>query len=115
MIDTLTQRHLLPMVTRAALLRCIGWVDLDELSASFFRFARQLREKGRPRCIMNAFCQAMVMGHTVHMQVFHADDTETVNDLSTFLMGKALTPESDTLVNSCDHLAMLPPLCGALE
>ena len=115
MIDTLTQRHLLPIVTRAALLRRIGRVDLDELSASFFRFARQLREKGRPRCIMNAFCQAMVMGHTLHLQVFHADDTETVNDLSTFLMGKVLTPESDTLVNSCDHFAMLAPLFGAFD
>jgi hypothetical protein len=34
----------------------------DELSTSFFRFARQLREKGRPRCITDALCQTINIG-----------------------------------------------------
>jgi hypothetical protein len=73
MIDSLTQRHLLPMVTPAALLRRIGQVDFHQLSASFFRFARQLREKGRPSGICNAFGKTMVVNHAVDVQVLDTD------------------------------------------
>ncbi len=57
MIGPFTQGHLLPMVTPAAILRCIGRINFDELSASFFRFAGQFTEKFRPGGICNALCQ----------------------------------------------------------
>ena len=42
MIGTLTQGHHLPMMTPAAILRCVGRIHFEELPASFFRFAGQL-------------------------------------------------------------------------
>jgi len=70
MIRTLRQRHDLPMVTPTAILRRVGGVHSNVPSASFFRFAGQFTEELRPRSIMNAFCQTMVMRHTIDMQVF---------------------------------------------
>ncbi len=64
MIGTLTQGHELPVVAPAAILRGVGRIDFDELSASFFRFAGQLRKEGRPRGICNAFGQTMIMQHS---------------------------------------------------
>jgi hypothetical protein len=109
MIDTLTQRHLLPMVAPAAILRCVGGVDLDKLPASFFRFARQLREKGRPCRITDAFCQTMIMNHAVHMQVFHCNQTKPINNLTAFLMREIVTSKGDTLMHTRNDLAMLAP------
>src|SRR5947209_7040802 len=113
MIDTRTQRHVLPMAAPAAILRGVGGTDLDELSASFFRFAGQLREKGRPRCIMNAFCQTMVMGHTVDMQVFHRYQAKAVNNLTTFLMSEIVTPELNSFMHTGYHFTMLLPLSAS--
>jgi hypothetical protein len=86
--DPNIQGHLLPMVAAMAVLRGVGRVDLDELSPSFFRFARQLTEKGRPGCITNALCQTMIVRHPVHMEVFNTDNVETVNDVTAILVSK---------------------------
>src|SRR5712692_3120917 len=106
MIGTLRQRHDLPMVTPAAILRCVGGIDFHELPASLFRFARQFAEKFRPRCIMNALGKTMIMGHAVDMQIFHRYDTKSVNDLTGFLMGEIIAPEGNPLVNTRYHLAV---------
>ncbi len=113
MIGPFTQGHLLPMVTPAAILRCIGRINFDELSASFFRFAGQFPEKFRPGGICNALCQTMIVNQTVHMQVFYANRTETVDDLSTLLMGEIVTPERNPLMYPGYYLAMFPSLSCA--
>jgi hypothetical protein len=73
MIHTLTQRHLLPVSTPATGLRRIGRIDFDELPASFFRFARQSLKKSCPRCIVNAFCETMIMNQTVDGQILYTE------------------------------------------
>src|SRR6266480_2147638 len=100
MIGTLTQRHNLPMMITcppdrvpAALLRCIGRVDFDSRSSSFFRFGEQLIKKSCPCRIMNAFGKTMIVNHTVHVKVFHADQAKPVYDLPTLLMSEVVTPE----------------------
>ncbi len=110
MIHSLSERHLLPMATPATLLRCIGWVDLDQLSASTFRLARQLSKERRPRCITDRFRQTMSMNHPVHVQVFNADDTELIDNLSALLMGEVLSPPRDTLMHTSNDFAMLASL-----
>jgi hypothetical protein len=50
------------------------------------------------------------MGHTIHVQVFNADDTETVDDLPGFLVSEVVTTELDTLVDTRHNLTMFPPL-----
>src|SRR6266487_3181529 len=107
MIGTLTQGHELPVVAPAAILRGVGRIDFDELSASFFRFAGQLRKEGRPRGICNAFGQTMIMQHSLDLQIFHADHPKTVNNLPTLLMGEIVPFEGNPLMDSRNHLPML--------
>jgi hypothetical protein len=110
MIHTRAEGHGLPMVAPAAILRCVGGIDFDTCSASFFRFARQSVKKSSPRGILNAFGETMVMGQTVDMKVFDTDHTETIDDLPTFLVGEGITPEGDTLVNTSNNLAVFASL-----
>src|SRR5712691_10356164 len=110
MIQTFTERHLLPVMTPAAILRRIGGDDFDKLSASFFRFAREFVEELCPRCVTDAFGQAMVMGHAVHMKVFHTDHAVSVDNLPTLLMSKIVTSELDTLMHTSDCLTVLASL-----
>ncbi len=114
MIGSFRQRHILPMMAPAAILRRVCWVNLDKLPTSFFRFARQLREKGRPRRIVNALSQTMIMGHAVDMQVLYRNDSELINNLTTPLMGEVVTPELNPFVNTCYNLTMLTPLRRSL-
>ena len=104
------QWHLLPVSTLAACLTRIGRIDFDKLPTSFFRFVGQLTKEGRPRGISNALGQTMAMGHPVDLQVFHADDPKAINDLSTLLMGKVISTEMDTLMDTSNNLAMRTPL-----
>lgn len=106
MIGSFRQRHLLPMVAPAAILRRVGRVDLDKLPASFFRFARQLGEKGRPCRVSNAFCQTMSMYHAVDMQIFNGYHPEAVNHLAALLMGEVISSKGDTLMHPRYHFAM---------
>src|SRR6266702_1260026 len=87
------QGHLLPMSTYATCLTRIGRIDFDKRSASFFRFARELSKEGRPRGICNAFGQTVMMNHSVDLQVFHTDDTETIYDLAAFLVGEVVSSQ----------------------
>src|SRR6266702_1331389 len=110
MIDTRAERHFLSMVTPAAILGCVGRVHFDSCSASFFRFDEQLLKKSRPCCICNALRQTMIVNHPVHVQVFDTDHTETIDDLSTFLVGEGIPSEGDTLVNTSNNLAVFASL-----
>src|SRR5947209_20152964 len=98
MIDSLTQGHLLPMMAPAAILRRVGRIHFDELSASFFRFAREFVKELRPRGIGNAFGQAMGMNHAVDAQVFYAHGPELVDDLPGLLMREVVSSEGNTLI-----------------
>jgi hypothetical protein len=115
LIHTLTQGHPVPMVTPAALLTGIGWIDFDGSSASFFRFAEQLVKKARPRRVLNAFDQTMSMNHTGDVQVLHTDHPEASHDLSSLLVGEIVASERDTLMHTSNSFAMLAPLWRAFR
>lgn len=110
MIRTLTERHLLPMPTPATGLRRIGGIDSYQLSASLFRFTRELVEECRPRHIADRFCQTMVMNHSVHIQVFYTDNAKLVGNLSAVLMGKVFAPPCNALIHSGNSLMMFASL-----
>ena len=115
MIGSFRQRHDLPMVAPAAILTGIGRIDSDIFPTSLFRFAGQFAEKFRPRSIMNALSEAMVMGHAVDVQVFHADDPRGIDDLTTFLMSEIIPSELDPFMDSCHNFAVLASLRGTLR
>ena|SRR3989442_3359731 len=115
MIGSRTQRHTLPMLTPAAILTGIGRIDSYICPASFCRFAGEFAEKFRPRCIMNALGQTMVMRHAVDLQIFHTDDTETINDLATSLMGEVVPFEPNMFMHTCHNFAVLASLRCSLR
>jgi len=79
----------------AAILRRIGRVHSYILPASLFRFAGQFAEECRPRGIVNALGQTVVMDHVVDTQVFHADDAIAIHNVAAFLMREVVTAESN--------------------
>jgi len=109
MIDTFKERHDLPMMAPAAILTRVGRVDSKVLPASFLRFAGESPEELRPRGIMNAFRETMIMHHPVHTQVFHRNRPEAVYDLAADLVREIVPFETDTLMHAGDRLAMFPP------
>jgi hypothetical protein len=115
MIDPLRERHLLPMSTLATRLRGRGRIDFDERSASFFRFARELGKECRPRGITDAFRKTMIVEHSVHTEVFYADDPVGIDNLAAFLMGEVLPPKADTLMDTRNRFTVLTAFRCALS
>ncbi len=106
--DANIKGHLLAMSTLAACLTRIGRIDSNVQSPSFFRFGVQLTEKGRPGGICNAFGKTMVVGHSVHMQVFDTDDPMCVDDLVAFLVREILPPKGDPLMHTGYYFTVFP-------
>lgn len=110
MIDPFSQGHMVSISTPATVLAGVGRVDLEELSASFFRFAGQVREKGRPCRISNALGKAMILHHAIDVEVFDTDHAEAINNLSGLLMGEIVPLELHPFMHTCYGFAMLPTL-----
>src|SRR6266852_5722430 len=98
------------MMAPAAILARIGRIDFDKLSASFFRFARELAKECRPRGVCNTFGKTVIVEHTVYAEVFYTDDPVGIDDLATVLMGEVLTSPRDTLMHMGDHLTVFTAL-----
>src|SRR6266568_2560559 len=113
--DPLTQWQGLSMSTLAAHLTRIGRIDFDEHPASLFRFARELGKEGRPRGIGNALGKTMILGHGLHLQVFHTDKPISIDDLAACLMGEVLTPPGNPLMHASHDFAMLASLWSAFS
>src|SRR6266566_3866017 len=110
---SLTERHLLAMSAPAASLARIGWIHSNVQSPSFFRFGVQLTEECRPRGITNTLGKTMIVYHAVDSEVFHADDSVDIDDLTAFLMGEVVSSEFDTLMHASNCLTMLATLWRA--
>ena len=112
--DPLREGHLLAMSTGATGLTRIGRIDFDKLSASLFRFARELTQEGRPRGICNAFRQTMIMGHAIDHQVLNGYHAVAIDDLAAFLVREVVAPELDPLMHPRHSFAVRAALRRAL-
>src|SRR6266699_1833890 len=108
------QGQRMPMSTDAAGLRCVGRIDLDQLAASFCRFARQLRKECRPRGICNAFSETMGMHHAADGQILDGNDAKAIDDLSTLLVGEVPPPPGNAFMRPRYGLAVLVPFWRSL-
>src|SRR4029453_7066825 len=75
-------------------LRCFAWINLDIRPTSIFRFVARIGRQLSPRCICNAFRQAVVLDHPCDAQVLEHDNAKAIDQLSAFLMSKVLAPTS---------------------
>jgi hypothetical protein len=113
MRSSFRQWHLLSMSTPATSLTCIGRIDSDQVTPSFFRFGCQLIKECRPRRITHAFCQTMMMYYPVYMQIFHRNQTELVHDAARVLVSEVVPFPSGTLMDMCHDLPFdIDPLLG---
>lgn len=109
------QRHRLPMSTSAACLTRIGRVHCNVLPTSFFRFAGQLVEELRPRGIMNALGETMIMGHAIDTQVLYRNEPKVIDKATAFLVREVVAAERDTLMYSCNRFPVLAALRRAFR
>ncbi len=111
--ETLRKWHLVPVSTCAARLGGVGRIDFDELSASLFRFARQLGKERRPGRVRNAFGQAMVVHHAVDDEILNTDESKLVHDVARMLMGEVLPLPLRALMHPCHDLPLVVSLTGS--
>lgn len=95
-------------------LRSTVRVDCNELSASFFRFAREHAEELPPTGIGNRLGKAMIADHPLDIQLFNGDDAEMINELSGFLVDEVMSAVGNALVNTAYYLSGLSSLRCAL-
>lgn len=55
-----------------------------------------------------------MVNHPIHVQVFYADDTEVIDNLSAVLMSEIVPAPRNTLMHSGNRLAMFAPFWRAL-
>ncbi len=96
----LRERHLLAVSTSTACLTRIGRIHSNVASPSLFRFGVHLTEECRPRDVMNALGQTVIMGQAVHQQVFDTDDPIRVDNLTALLVSEVLPSPTGPFMNS---------------
>lgn len=110
-VDSVGQRHLLPMSTATTVLTGVGRVDSHNLpSASVYCFVLDELCELRPGCVRNRLGETMVVNHPVDFKILDADYPEAVDDASALLVGKVTPSIGNTFVNLGDNLAGLLPL-----
>ncbi len=105
--DTVGKSKFLPVSTFVAILSCVGRVNFDQLPTGTFSLVRKHGEEPRPGRICNAFSQTMVMNHAIDAQIFNANNSIVIDNLTRFLMRKVISLESNSLMNAGNDFAPL--------
>ena len=77
-----------PGPTLRAILRRIGRIHLDHLTASALSLARKYLSELVPACVTDALCQPMVLDHALDVQIFNRYLVKFPNDLQSCLVVK---------------------------
>lgn len=64
-----------------AILRRVGRIHLDYLTASIFRFTRQDRDELTPPGVTDALGQMMILNHSPHVQIFNGDRVKLPDEI----------------------------------
>jgi hypothetical protein len=90
-----SERFALSVTTFRAILRRVGRIHLDYLTASFFRFARQDQNELIPSCVADALRKMMILHHPFNVQIFDRNRIKLSHDLERRLVVKirALSPD----------------------
>src|SRR5262245_5660777 len=75
-----------PMAALRAILRRVGRIHLDYLTASFFRFARQDRDELTPSRVADALGEMMIPDHHSHVQIFNGDCVKLLDEIERLLV-----------------------------
>jgi hypothetical protein len=83
-----SERFALSVTTFRAILRRVGRIHLDYLTASFFRFARQDQNELIPSCVADALRKMMILHHPFNVQIFDRNRIKLSHDLERRLVVK---------------------------
>lgn len=103
-VDANRQRHLLPMTTMRAILRCVAWIHFLKLTASIFSFAFEYRKESRPRHIGDGFREMTILYHLFDVQVFNCNSVKAIDQLHRFLMVKIFSCSPHFQISECNSL-----------
>src|ERR1700738_228831 len=102
-IGSLGKSKFLSMTALRAILRCVSRVYPDNRSTSIFSFVDQQGKKHRPCRITNAFGKAAVVNHSIDFKVLHSNESETIDDFPSSLMGKVMSAEGNAFMNTSNR------------
>lgn len=84
----LVQRHLSDSSAVAASLARVPRVDLHQSGTACDSLVFQHSDESIPGCIVNVFCEMMVLDHAVYVEFFNGDKTIIVDQTATGLVQK---------------------------
>jgi hypothetical protein len=76
----------------------VAWIDLHRSPTSVFSFVRGQGCKLTPCRVCDGLSETMIFEHPSEVQLFKDDDTKSIDQLSTLLMGKFSAFVSDSLI-----------------
>ena len=114
-MKTNAQIFLHPAAAAATHLACIARIDLHHTTPSVFSFVRCEENKTVPRCVRDGFSETVIAEHTSNVQIFKADDSKSIGQLSAFLMSKVAPFVGHSLVKVRDYFARLLSLPTSLR
>ncbi len=107
-VCTLRQRFLLAMPTALTVLTRVRRMDRDKRSTGpCCLVGHEGRELG-PRRIQDAFGEAVMVHHLIDGQIFHGNDSESVDDATALLMREVGASVADALMDPADDLPASP-------
>lgn len=108
-MNTNKKRLLYGLAAPAAFLCSALWINADNLSASFFRFAAQECDEVVPSSITNTTSQPVVPEHPLDIQAFNSDGVVSVDQSSSDLVVHVHSGISHLSVQGRDTLLDLFP------
>lgn len=101
------QTFLDQLPTPATAFAGVARINQYETMASLCRFARRDQYELIPRCIGNAFRQAVILAHPCDVHVLKGQNAETINQFSAFLVSAIVSPVRYPFVDTADDLPAL--------
>lgn len=95
--------------TAGASLGCVARINQHTLSTSILSFVLSVLCKLIPGCIRDAFREAVVLKHSLSIQLFQCDDPVLINQLTGEFVSKVFAAVGDALVNMTNCKSAFPP------
>lgn len=97
--DSIGKSELLSMTALRAILRSIAGIHCHKFSTSTFSLVGKTSNELAPASIGNGLSQAVIMQHTVGIDVFHTDHPKLAHNLMRKLVGKVRPSVSDAFMD----------------
>jgi putative transposase len=102
------------VTTLRAILRRVGRIHLDYLTASLFRFALQDQDELTPSHVADALGEMMILHHSSHVQIFDGDCVKLLDEIERCLVVEVRALASNLLMLPGQQFDCLTPAIASL-